>query len=117
MSAIYRAKAEEYEGLAATVEQPFKDALLDIASKWRTMSEEADAEHNPNRAFAERLRFRLGWVPAATRQTLAPNNEAPRVIRDRQGTTLKTSEDARRNVLAKQRPRRGLVVGSGLPLK
>ena len=58
--ATYRAKAEEYESLAATVEQPFKDALLDVAAKWRTMAEEADAEHNPHRAFAERLRFRLG---------------------------------------------------------
>jgi hypothetical protein len=60
----YRAKAEEYESLAATVEQPFKGALLDIAAKWRAMAAEADAEHNPHRAFADRLRCRLGLSPA-----------------------------------------------------
>jgi len=64
-SATYRAKAEEYESLAATVEQPFRDALLDIAAKWRAMAQEADAEHNPYRAFAERLRCRLGLLSAA----------------------------------------------------
>ena len=64
-SATYRSKAEEYERLAATVEQPFRDALLDIAAKWLSMAEEADAEHNPYRAFAERLRCRLGLLSAA----------------------------------------------------
>ena len=63
-SSTYRAKAEEYESLAATVEQPFKDALLDIASKWRSMAEEADIQHNPYRAFADHLRCRLGLLLA-----------------------------------------------------
>jgi len=64
-SSSYRAKAEEYESLAGTVEQPFKDALLDVALKWRIMSEEADAEHNSHRAFADGLRCRLGLLLAA----------------------------------------------------
>ena len=60
---IYRAKAEEYDGLAATVEPPFRDALLDIAGKWRAMADEAaEAEvgNNTYQAFAEGLRCRLG---------------------------------------------------------
>jgi len=68
-SMTYRAKAEEYERLAATVEPPFKEALLDVAAKWRTMAEEADAEHNPHRAFAERLRRRLGLLSPADLRT------------------------------------------------
>ena len=73
-SSTYRAKAEEYESLAETVEQPFKDALLDVAAKWRTMAEEADAEHNPHRAFAERLRGRLGLLSAADLPTGGPDD-------------------------------------------
>jgi hypothetical protein len=72
-SPTYRAKAEEYESLAATVDQPFKDALLEIALKWRTMSEEADAEHNPHRALAERLRCRLGLSAGSD----SPNDPSP----------------------------------------
>ena len=73
-SATYRAKAEEYERLAATVEPPFKEALLDVAAKWRTMAEEADAEHNPYRAFAERLRCRLGLLSAADLPSGGPDD-------------------------------------------
>ena len=58
--AIYRAKAAEYEQLAATVEPAFREALLDVAQKWRAMADEADIRDNPNRAFAERLRRSLG---------------------------------------------------------
>lgn len=60
VSTTYRAKAEEYARLAATVEPPFKDALLDVAAKWLSMAEEAEIKHNPHQAFAERLRHRLG---------------------------------------------------------
>ena len=74
MSAIYRAKAEEYEGLAATVESPFREALLDVAAKWRAMAEEAEIEHNPHHAFAERLRCRLGLLSAADVPTGGPDD-------------------------------------------
>jgi len=56
----YRAKAAEYEDLAATAGSPFKEALLDVAEKWRAMADEADIRDNPNRAFADRLRRSLG---------------------------------------------------------
>ena len=74
MSAIYRAKAEEYERLAATVESPFREALLDVAAKWRAMAAEAEIKHNPHYAFAERLRCRLGLLSAAELPTGGPDD-------------------------------------------
>jgi hypothetical protein len=58
----YRAKAAEYECLATTAESPFRDALLDVAEKWRTMANDVEIGNNANRAFAERLRWRLGLL-------------------------------------------------------
>ena len=72
-SVTYRAKAEEYEHLAATVESPFREALLDVAAKWRAMAEEAEIERNPYHAFAERLRHRLGLRSAADLPTGGPD--------------------------------------------
>ena len=37
------------------MEPPFKEALLDVAAKWRAMAEEADAAHNPQLLLAAGL--------------------------------------------------------------
>jgi hypothetical protein len=60
LAETYRAKALEYESVARTTEPPFRDALLDVARKWRQMADDAEISSNPNHAFAERLRRSLG---------------------------------------------------------
>ena len=51
MSSIYRAKAEEYEGLAATVESPFREALLVLLQNGALWPRKAEIEHNSHHAF------------------------------------------------------------------